>query len=56
MEDHDWHVFDVEKGWEVARRGDKWLARRIGTEPVIELTPDEFDQWRREGPNPEGVD
>lgn len=57
---HDWHQFD--EVYEVRQTTDEgqdnaWEVRRIGAEgPGVVLSDEEFDQLRREGPNPKGLD
>lgn len=57
---HGWHLFDAERGYEVRQttpdgEGNRWEVRdRDGN--VTALDDDEFDQLRREGPNPKGLD
>lgn len=55
--DHDWHLFDATRGWEVRRVGDEYHVRlgSAGNAQIV-LTAAEFDQWRAEGPNPPGLD
>lgn len=53
--DHDWHLFDVERGYEVKRVGDRYLIRKDG-DLTVELSEEEFDQLRAEGPNPRGLE
>jgi hypothetical protein len=55
---HDWHLFDQLRGYEVRRLdADRYEARRVGEpEIIIRLTAAEFEQWREEGPNPKGLD
>jgi hypothetical protein len=56
---HDWHVFDVERGYEVRQttpdsEGNRWEVRdRDGN--VVVLDDDEFGQLRAHGPNPKGL-
>ena len=56
--DHDWHLFDQGRGYEVRREGDEWWVRRrhedadVIEEVVYCLAKAEFDQLRSEGPNP----
>lgn len=56
MDDHDWHLFDAEQGYEVATEGDRHLIRRVGSATTLRsLTAEEFEQLRAEGPNPKGL-
>ena len=55
--DHDWHMFDDQRGMEVAREGDIiWVRYTSDPDAITVLTPAEFDQLRSEGPNPRGLD
>lgn len=54
MASHDWHPCDVERGYEVRGRDDMYQIRDRDAN-VVDLTADEFDQWRSEGPNPKGL-
>lgn len=59
MDEHGWHMFDVEKGYMVRRVDDDehpWQARKIGDEEVTRLTTTEFNQWRMEGKSPKGLE
>jgi len=51
-ESHDWHLFDQEAGWEVARIGDTYYVRAVGKDGHVTMTPEEFDQWRQHSPRP----
>jgi hypothetical protein len=56
---HDWHVLDAQRGLEVRQttpdsEGNCWEVRDADGN-VTELDDDEFDQLRREGPNPKGL-
>jgi hypothetical protein len=53
---HDWHLFDVERGYDAKPDGSgRWLLRdRDGS--VTELTAEEFEQSRVQGPNPKGLE
>jgi len=54
--DHDWHLFDVERGYEVRRVGDTYEVRDVDNpDAVTPLTADEFEQLRSEGDNPKGL-
>jgi hypothetical protein len=55
--EHDWHAFDVGRGWEVRRLASgEFEARQAGDSSRIwRLTPVEFDQWRSDGPNPQDL-
>lgn len=55
--DHDWHTFDDELGYEVARDGENWLVRHVDRPAeVTTLTDDEFEAWRTDGvDNPQGL-
>lgn len=54
MASHDWHLCDVERGYEVRRYDDAYQIRdRDGN--VVDLTATEFEQFRLEGPNPKGL-
>jgi len=54
--DHDWHLFDVERGYEVRRVGDTYEVRQVDApDAVTPLTADEFEQLRSEGDNPKGL-
>lgn len=48
----EWHPLDVEKGYDCRflENGNCVVRTRDGVE--TELTPEEFDQFRAEGPNP----
>lgn len=57
---HDWHVFDVERGYEVRQttpdaEGNRWEVREIGTDRIVVLDDAEFEQLREHGPNPKGL-
>lgn len=57
---HDWHLLDAERGLEVRQttpEGDenRWEVRNSAGQ-VFVLDDESFDQLRREGPNPEGLD
>lgn len=57
---HDWHLMDAERGLEVRQttpdsEGNVWEVRTPDGR-VEALDDDEFDQLRREGPNPRGLD
>lgn len=59
-EPHEWHLFDAERGLEVRQAtpegaANRWEVRDASGEVTI-LDDDEFDQLRREGPNPKGLD
>ena len=60
MADHDWHLFDEECGYEVCRSVADGVVtygvRRVGETEETWLSEREFDQWRRKGPNPRGLD
>lgn len=57
---HDWHLFDVDRGYEVRQttpdsEGNRWEVRdREGH--VVVLDDDEFEQLRADGPSPKGLD
>lgn len=59
-EEHDWHLFDVEKGYECRQVTDSetdnvWEIRdKDGN--VTQLSDDEFEQFRAEGDNPKGLE
>jgi hypothetical protein len=56
MDDHEWHLFDVERELEVRRVHGKWQIRPVDRrEEVEDLTDEEFEQLRAEGPNPKGL-
>lgn len=52
---HDWHSFDVERGYDVKQQDEgTWLLRdREGTE--WSLTAEEFNLLRSTGDNPKGI-
>ena len=54
---HDWRLFDAERGFEGRRLDDgDYEVREVDQrEKVTRLTPDEFDQLRREGREPPGA-
>lgn len=57
---HDWHLMDAERGLEVRQttpegNENRWEVRTSAGEIVI-LDDEAFDQLRREGPNPGGLD
>lgn len=55
-DDHDWRIFDVEKGMEVAQFDNVWHVRYTADpSKVTTLTNEEFDQLRSGGPNPKGL-
>jgi hypothetical protein len=49
---HDWHSFDVLRGYEVRTRYD---LRRTSDGRIWRLSAEEFEQLRREGPNPQDI-
>lgn len=51
--DYDWHMFDVDQQIEVCHRGGDYYARRVGGLKEVLLTPDEFNQLREPGPDPD---
>lgn len=56
---HDWHVFDAERGYEVrqttpAAEGNRWEVRSPDGDIMV-LDDDEFEQLREHGPNPRGL-
>lgn len=56
---HDWHAFDVERGYEVRQttpdsEGNRWEVRDRDGQVVV-LDDDEFEQLREHGPNPKGL-
>ena len=53
--EHDWHLFDETLGLEAARYESMWLVRRVGDAHAIELTEQEFDSLRNDGPDPPQV-
>lgn len=57
-ENEGWRCLDAELGLEVRQCSDQVCQVRRCGEPdsAVELTPDEFDQLRRHGPNPKGLD
>jgi hypothetical protein len=55
MENTDWHMFDVQKDYEVRTVFGIIEVRQYG-EIKARLTPEEFNKWREKGINPEGLD
>jgi hypothetical protein len=56
MNEYDWHLFDAEQGYEVRKVSDGYEIRQQDTpNDVIDLTTEEFEQLRRGGPNPKGL-
>jgi len=53
--DHDWHLFDVERGYEVRQLDDGSYEARDADGNVTPLTAAEFEQWRADGENPKGL-
>jgi hypothetical protein len=58
---HGWHLFDAERGLEVRQttpdsEGNRWEVRRTGSDRVVVLDDEEFEQLREDGPNPKGLD
>ena len=59
IEEHDWHLFDAERGLEVRQctpdsENNRWEVR--GADGAItELTDEEFGKLRDAGPNPKGL-
>lgn len=48
VEDHEWHMFDVEQGLEVALSQGIWYLRHVDNKHHVEaLTQAEFDALRR---------
>lgn len=57
---HDWHLFDVERGYEVRQttpdsEGNRWEVRDHAGNVVV-LDDDEFEALREDGPSPKGLD
>jgi hypothetical protein len=53
MKDHDWHMFDAELAYEIRTVAGIVEVRHDG-KIKKRLTPEEFEQWRREGGNRNG--
>lgn len=57
MEDHGWHLFDVERGYEVKREKGKYQVRKMHEQDaVVTLDEEEFEQFRQEGVSPKGLE
>lgn len=59
MNEHDWHLFDANKDYEVRfveHPTHPWHVRKLGEDVATTLTNEEFNQWRKEGPNPRGLE
>ena len=55
--EHDWHDFDIEKGYEVAMKDGQVLVRQNGGSVIATLTEEEFEAWRTSDlPNPKGLE
>lgn len=55
---YDWHMFDAEHGYEVARDGTVYHVRKASDPDMIlaTLTEAEYADWREHGkPNPKGL-
>jgi hypothetical protein len=47
MEDHEWHLFDAEKGIEVRRVHGRWQLRHVDNrEDVQDLSDEAFEKMR----------
>jgi hypothetical protein len=54
-QNHEWHPFDAEHGYEAAQRSDGLWLIRDADGCMTELTDEEFNQLRSEGANPKGL-
>lgn len=57
---HDWHTLDAEEGIEARQttpegEGNRWEVRKRGSDRVVVLDDEEFEQLRGVGPNPKGL-
>lgn len=60
MDEHDWHLFDVEADLYVrqvtpAGEPDRYEVRTGEHGPVTVLDADDFEKLREDGPNPKGL-
>ena len=55
MAEHDWHLFDDERGYEVRQLDDDTFELRDATGEMWTLDAAEFDQVRSEGANPRDI-
>jgi hypothetical protein len=57
MEDHDWHLFDVNRHLEVKFEDGQYHIRNSkNSDYSVTLNHEEFDELRSGGPLPEGLE